>query len=72
MLPDVDADDGDVREQRVLVGRRRDLEHLRLRVVALQRTIRTDRRAHASGPGRQPLSTPRVDLRLISARKAVG
>lgn len=38
VLPDVDADDGDVREERVLVGGGGDLETLRLRVHALCRS----------------------------------
>ena len=35
VLPDVDADDGDVRQERILVGGGRDLDHLGRRVVAL-------------------------------------
>ena len=37
MLPDVDADDGDVRQERVLVGGGDDLETLSLGVQALRR-----------------------------------
>ena len=40
MLPDVDADDRDEREEGVLVGGRRDLETLGRRVQALQSTRR--------------------------------
>ena len=35
VLPDVDTDDGDMGEERVLVRRGRDLDDLRRRVVAL-------------------------------------
>lgn len=35
MLPNINADDGDVRQERVLVGRRHDLERLGLGVIAL-------------------------------------
>lgn len=37
MLPNVNAEDGDVRQERVLVHRRHDLERLALDVVALRR-----------------------------------
>ena len=38
VLPDVDADDGDVGQERVLVGGRRDLNDLGRGVVALQQS----------------------------------
>lgn len=38
VFPDIDTDDGDVRQERVLVGRRHDLECLALGVVALHRS----------------------------------
>ena len=38
VLPDVDADDGDVRQERVLVGSGGDLEDLQGGVVALSQT----------------------------------
>lgn len=38
MFPNVDADDGDVRQERILVGRRHDLERLALGVVTLHRS----------------------------------
>jgi len=37
MLPNVDTDDGDVRQERVLICRRHNLEPLALGVVALHR-----------------------------------
>lgn len=47
MLPDVDADDGDVREERVLVRRSGDLEALSSRVQPL----------HATNPSITPAHT---------------
>ena len=38
MLPDVDANNGDVGQERVLVGSRRDLNDLGRGVVALQQS----------------------------------
>ena len=38
MFPNVDADDGNVRQERILVGRRHDLEDLALGVEALHRS----------------------------------
>ena len=35
VFPNIDADDGDVRQERILVGGGRDLDHLGRRVVAL-------------------------------------
>ena len=37
MFPNIDADDGDMRQEWVLVGRRHDLERLGLGVIALYR-----------------------------------
>lgn len=39
VLPDIDADDGDKRQERVLVRGRRELEALRRRVVSLFQSL---------------------------------
>ena len=63
VLPDVDADDGDVGEEGVLVGRRRDLEALGRGVQALRGSSADVRRGGRGGThvlcAQRSLSPPR-------------
>ena len=58
MLPDIDADDGDVRQERILVGSGGDLEDLQGGVVALSHTKTDDWYASMEDRTRQGTHEP--------------